>query len=276
MATGLRTTLKQGGRESGHKQGARHLGYMAGAAPGVLQIEAFDENLKGKRILQFIASKGRVGAAAAATTPIFEIAEADSGEVFARKVLVSIPSRPSYEFLRTKWDVHYNISDTREWILIVTYIVNAPKPLCLFCEDGVELPDVVMKKLAAVQGVTIICQRGLGGRIGGANLVGYDVVFLPAIDNVGTGSGPESGAILSILNQLSPVKGGIYEDRMEWLKELRITGAGLVWSRASGISWYDPAETIRVAGRSEGIAGRGQSPQVISGYLRVLADMLAR
>jgi hypothetical protein len=210
-----------------------------------LHIEAFNDNLRGKRILQYIRGRNDAG------TPVFETA-------FARKVLVSTGSKPSHELLRTRWDVHYSISDPKEWILIVTYIANAPKPLCVLCEDGAELPDIVMKKVATIQGVTIVCQRLMTNGIGGLN--NYDVLFFPPVDDIG---GNESAIMLQALNALAPSS----EDRREWLKELRIAGAGLVWSRQSGISWYDPAETA---------SSNRHSVEVISGYLRILADSLAQ
>jgi hypothetical protein len=223
--------------------------------PDILHIEAFSDNLRGKRILQYIrAGKDR-------GTPIIDRAEADSADAFARKVLITAGSRPSHELLRTQWNVHYSVSDPKEWILIVTYIVNAPKPLCVVCEDGAELPDIVMKKLASVQGVTIICQRMMTNGLRG--LANYDALFFPAIDDIG---GNESAMILQALNMLCPGA----EDRREWLKELRVAGAGLVWSRQSGISWYDPVETIRTVG-----GGSHHTVDIISGYLRILADSLS-
>jgi hypothetical protein len=223
----------------------------------ILHIEAFSDNLRGKRILQYIRP-GRSGSG----TPVVDRAEADSADAFARKVLISAAVRPSHELLRTHWDVHYSIADSKEWILIVTYIVNAPKPLCVVCEDGAELPDIVMKKVASVAGVTIICQRLMTNGIRGLNA--YDVIFFPPIDDI---TGNESGAILQALNTLSPGA----EDRREWLKELRVAGAGLVWSRQTGICWYDPVETIRTIGFS----AKNHTVEIISGYLRVLAELLS-
>jgi hypothetical protein len=229
--------------------------------PDILHIEAFDDSLRGKRILQYVHDGKSRG-----ETPLIERAEADSADAYARRVLITAATRPSHELFKARWDVHYSISDPREWILIVTYIVNAPKPLCVVCEAGAELPDVVMKKLASVQGVTIICQRNLTMTgVRGINL--YDTVFMPPIDDPGSADG---SAVLHILGNIMPAGG---DDRREWLKELRAGGAGLVWSRNSGICWYDPVETIRTLG---GSGGSHANTGLIGGYLRVFADMLSK
>jgi hypothetical protein len=236
---------------------------MSTSQPDILHIEAFDDNLRGRRILQFLGGKAQPQA-----TPIYERAEADSADAFQRKVLITAASASSQEYLRTRWDVHYNLADPKEWILIVTYIVNAPKPLCVVCE-GVDLPDLVMKKIATVAGVTILCQRQLTGGPGGPgskNIGLYDVIFLPVVDDIG---GTEANTILHLFNTLSPV-GASSEDRREWLKELRVARAGLVWSRHSGVSWYDPNETVKTIG-----GNRTHNVGVIAGYLRTLADVLS-
>jgi hypothetical protein len=225
-----------------------------GGTPDVLQIEAFDDGLRGKKILQY------VGGGTGSVNSLVNRIEADASEPFARKVLITAAPRPAKELFRTQWDVIFNIADTREWILVVTYIMNAPKPILVVCEDGAEFPEVVLKKLAGIAGLTTLCQRGLGVAKSARM---YDVVYMPVIDD------PGSAAATGVLGHLAGLEpSGGREDRRGWLKELRVAGAGLVWSREGGICWYDPVEKIVRQ------SGGGGMAAVIADHLQVLADAL--
>ena len=237
----------------------------------VLTIENFDAPLRGTKILQYIF-KGCLDA------PLYEIAAA-GGEPFARSILIA-PSRAvgAQQFFRTAWDAVFQVRSTvingsnsnnsiqtqqtsQDWSFILTYITNSPKPICIFVEDGIDPPDAFIKRLP--QSATLIVQKTLGTRLSSL----YDTIYFPSIVEA---QSQEANIILGCLDILLASKN---EDRRSWLKELRVVGAGIVWTRyeerstQGSVYWYDPGDTD--------VAVNKLPSSVVASHLKVLAGMLA-
>jgi hypothetical protein len=231
----------------------------------VMTIENFDTPLRGSKILQFTLK----GCQAA---PIYEMAAA-GGEPFARSILVA-PARAvgAQQFFRTAWDAVFQIAvgaqqqqqqqqSNQDWSFVLTYISNSPKPACIFIEEGIEPPEVFIKRLPAQ--ITLIVQKTLGTRISPI----YDTVFFPPINEP---ISQEGNAVLGTLDILLAIRN---DERRTWLKELRVAGAGLVWTRvgertqSGSVYWYDPADTEVTVNKLPA--------SVVASHLKVLASMLA-
>jgi hypothetical protein len=238
----------------------------------VLTIENFDATLRGTKILQYIL-KGCQDA------PLYEIAAA-GGEPFSRSILIA-PSRAvgAQQFFRTAWDAVFQVraavnqqtansyngtqsqQASQDWSFILTYITNSPKPVCIFVEDGIDPPDAFIKKLP--QTATLIVQKTIGQRPSSL----YDTIYFPPISEANS---HEANIILSCLDILLASKN---EDRRSWLKELRVAGAGIVWTRfeersqQGAVYWYDPTDTD--------VAVNKLPVSVVASHLKVLAGMLS-
>jgi hypothetical protein len=227
-----------------------------------MTIENFDTPLRGSKILQYTL-KGCQSA------PLYEIAAA-GGESFARSILVA-PARAAaaQQFFRTAWDAVFQIQPLQQqqqhqiqqdWSFILTYISNSPKPTCILIEEGIDPPEAFIKRLP--QHTTLIVQKPLGSR---PSLV-YDTIFFPPI---GEPVSQEANYVLSVLDILLQNKN---DERRSWLKELRVAGAGIVWTRVAesrsqgAVYWYDPNDTeVRI---------NKLSPSIVAEHLKILANLL--
>jgi hypothetical protein len=250
----------------------------------VMTIENFDTPLRNSKILQYTLKNSQ-------QTPLYEIAAAGS-ENFARSILVA-PSRAvgAQQFFRTAWDAVFQIQPVtanssvtqqqlqsqfgtyssnnivggiqqqqQDWSFILTYISNSPKPSCIFIEDGIDPPEAFIKRLP--QHVTLIVQKSLGLRPSQQ----FDTIFFPPITEP---SSQEANYVLGTLDILLQNKN---DERRSWLKELRVAGAGLVWTRVAesqshgAVYWYDPHDSeVRI---------NKLPPSIVAEHLKVIASLL--
>jgi hypothetical protein len=231
----------------------------------VLELEAFDGEMQGRKILQYTND-------ATGTSVLGVLANN-----YERKVLICSAARSPTLWFKAGWDVIFQIRDNKEWLHVLTYIAHAPKPMCVVAEEGAEIPEVVMNRLSGAAGITILCQRRLGAHVPQGyqqpRLGVYDIIFMPPIADPRSAEADACLAIIGSLMGASASIGAAVETRRAWLKELRSAEAGICWSRTAGVSWYDPADVMpRHIGSG---AGQVQAQaQAVAGHLRVLADML--
>ena len=221
----------------------------------VLEIEAFDGDTQGKKILQIVNDSTR--------TSLANILN----DNYERRVLIST-SRTPYLLFKAKWDVIFTVNDNRDWIHILTYITHAPKSLCVVADDGVDVPEQVLKRIPAAAGVTMVCQRHF--RPLATSFTAYDIILLPPISDHGSSDATTCLQILSVI-----LGQGNQEMRRSWLKELRAAGAGIAWSRRAGVTWYDPADVAPTTLASHQNQAMLTS-LVVAGQLRLLADLLGK
>ncbi len=198
------------------------------AAGDTLQIEAFQTNLHGARILcQGPFPEGK-------QPPILD-AVTDRKQPFQKKVLLTHTPFSFSKALPLSYDATFQVSTATDWSLALTYVVHAPKPLLLVAEDLPAIPEAVWSRLP--RGLTFVQFASTPQRL----FRPYDAVFFAAIDDPTT---PYSDftyrGVQALLGAVGP------KEFREIVSELRVANAGIAWSKVDeandkgGLYWYDP------------------------------------
>jgi hypothetical protein len=200
------------------------------AAADTIQLEAFNVNLHGTKILcQGPWSDGKY-------PPILDSVK-KLRDPFKRQVLVSRTPFSFSKALPLQYDATFQVKETADWSLILTYLAYAPKPALAIIED-VEVPDAVWGKLAS----TITCVHITATPI--RNVRAYDAVFFAPIGEAGTtaSTGWNAGGYAEfVFHQLQMLyKGAALTSAhyKEIVQELRVASAGLAYTSGT-IYWYD-------------------------------------
>jgi hypothetical protein len=233
--------------------------YPRMAATEVVKLENFDTPLHGHRTLFFYDPRSTAG-----LPGLFDIIL--HGEAYSRRILLTAPASPSSSLFRAEWDAVFQPADQKEWSLILTYALYAPKHICIVIDDGLAVPDIFLQKLPA--GSTVIAVRSLDHATE-APLARYDTVCFPPVADT---TSMEAAAILKIVSALT--RTADTETKRAWLRELRVAKAALIWTRvgeptATGASyWYDPTDGPAPADT------RKLPPHLIAAHMRALAAQL--
>jgi hypothetical protein len=200
------------------------------AAADTIQLEAFNVNLHGSKILcQGPWLDGKY-------PPILDSVK-KLRDPFKRQVLVSRTPFSFSKALPLQYDATFQVKETADWSLILTYLAYAPKPALAIIED-VEVPDAVWGKLAS----TITCVHITATPI--RNVRAYDAVFFAPIGETGmvASAGWNAGGYAEfVFHQLQMLyKGAALTSAhyKEIVQELRVAGAGLAYTGGT-IYWYD-------------------------------------
>jgi hypothetical protein len=193
-----------------------------------VQIDAFNTNLHGSRILcQGPFPNGKYA-------PIMDSIQ-KLREPFKKKILLTRTAFSFSKYLPLQYDAVFQVKDTHDWTLILTYITYAPKPLLVVTED-VPIPDGVWQKLnKTTTFVNITSSYQL-------NIRPYDTIFFAPIEELTTSY---TEYVLKILQSVYKVSYSQKEHK-EVLQELRVADAGICWTRYEedsqngAIYWYDP------------------------------------
>ena len=193
-----------------------------------VQIDAFNTNLHGCRILcqgPFLNEK---------YAPIMDSIQ-KLRDPFKKKILLTNTAFSLSKYLPLQYDAVFQVKDSQDWTLILTYITQAPKPLLVVAED-VAIPEGLWQKLnRSTTFVNINSSYQL-------NIRPYDAIFFAPIEEVTTSY---TEYVFKILQSLYKVNYSQKEHK-EVLQELRVAGAGIVWTRheedtkGGAIYWYDP------------------------------------
>ncbi len=228
------------------------------SATDVVKLENFDTPLVGHHTL-FLYDPRSVAPLPGLVDTVLH------GEAYSRRILLTTPACTLSSLFRAEWDAVYQPADQKEWSLILTYCLYAPKRLCVVVDDGLAVPDAFFQRLPA--GTTVIAIKSLDGAAE-LQLGRCDAVCFPAISDT---TGMEAAAILKIVGGLAGNPSST-ESRRAWLRELRVARAGLIWTRigepasTGAVYWYDPAD---------GPAGIKRLPaHLIAGHMRTLAVQL--
>lgn len=191
-----------------------------------IHIDAFQASLHGAKILcQGPFAKGKL-------PPIMESIEA-LRTPFKRKVLLT--GKESHVFLLSKtlplhYDAAFQLSDTADWSLALTYILNAPKDVLVVAED-VYIPDAVWPKLNKSVTFVYVTSAPL------KQVQVFDAIFFAKVEDlthpyVDTAYKAVLAASKKVYAQTA------FKDV---LLELRVANAGLAWLKeTNSLSWYDP------------------------------------
>ena len=192
-----------------------------------IQIDAFSTNLHGARILcQGPFPNGRYA-------PIMESIQ-KLREPFKKKILLTRTTFSLSKYLPLQYDAVFQVKDTHDWTLILTYITYAPKPLLVVSED-VPIPDGLWQKLnKSTTFVNISSSHVL-------NVRPYDAIFFASIEELTISYAEYVFKVLQSIYKSSYTQ----KEHKEVLQELRVAGAGICWTRheesgaGGSIYWYD-------------------------------------
>ena len=187
-----------------------------------IKIDAFNTNLHGCRILC-------QGPFLNKYAPIMESIQ-KLKEPFKKKILLTKIAFSFCKYLPLQYDGVFQVKDSQDWTLILTYITYAPKPLLVVSEDVI-IPDALWQKLNKTTFVNITSLH--------VNIRPYDAIFFSPIEELST---PYTDYALKVLQSVYKASYS-QKDHKEILQELRVAGAGICWSKheeEGNIYWYDP------------------------------------
>ena len=200
-----------------------------------IKLDAFNTNLHGCRILC-------QGPFPKQYPPIMESIQ-KLREPFKKRILLSNTPFGISKYLPMAYDTVFQMKESVDWTLLLTYITYAPKPLLVVSEDIV-IPDGLWPKITRqttfvnITSVMVLHVRS------------YDAIFFTPMEDV---SNSYADYVFKLLQSLYRASYSTKEHR-EILQELRVAQAGLVWSKVDeesqggSVCWYDPV-SIQAADR---------------------------
>jgi hypothetical protein len=193
-----------------------------------VQIDAFNKNLHGCRILCQGPFPNRKYA------PIMESIQ-KLREPFKKKILLTRAAFSLSKFIPLQYDATFQVKDSQDWTLILTYITYAPKPLLVVAED-VPIPDALWQKINRTTTFVNITSSNV------LNIRPYDTIFFAPIEELTNSYTDYVYKLLqSVYKQSYTTK-----EHKEVLQELRVALAGICWTKyeedtsGGAIYWYDP------------------------------------
>ena len=193
-----------------------------------IKLDAFNTNLHGCRILC-------QGPFPKQYPPIMESIQ-KLREPFKKRILLTNTPFGISTYLPMAYDTVFQMKDTTDWTLLLTYLTYAPKPLLVISEDIV-IPDGLWPKVSRqTTFVNFTSSQVIPIRP-------YDAVFFASMEEVSNSYADHMYKMLQILYRAS-YSG---KEHREILQELRVARAGLVWSRideesqGGSVFWYDPS-----------------------------------
>jgi hypothetical protein len=195
-----------------------------------IQIDSFNTNLHGCRILcQGPFPNGKY-------PPIMESIQ-KLRDPFKKKILLSKAAFSLSKYLPLQYDAVFQVKDTHDWTLILTYITYAPKPLLVVAED-IPIPDGLWQKLnRTITFINISTSYVI-------NIRPYDAIFFAPIEELTTSYTEYVYKLLQSAYRTTYTQ----KEHKEVLHELRVANAGICWTRheedttGGNIYWYDPVE----------------------------------
>jgi len=196
-----------------------------------IQIDAFNTNLHSCRILcqgPFPNHK---------YPPIMESIQ-QLRDPFKKKILLTKTAFSLSKYVPLQYDGVFQVKDSHDWTLILTYITYAPKPLLVVSEDIV-IPDGLWQKVN--RSVTFVNVQSSYVQ----HIRPYDAIFFAPVEEL---TSSYSEYIFKVLQNVYKPSYTLKEHK-EVIQELRIAKAGVAWTRfeensnGGNIYWYDPVES---------------------------------
>jgi len=131
------------------------------------------------------------------------------------------------------YDAVFQARDSNDWTMIVTYLTYVVKPALVVCDIAV--PDALWKKLG--KDITFIHLSAVAPL---SSIRAYDCIFFA-----------EDAEVQRVIQTVYKASYSANENK-EILQELRVAGAGLVWTRrdesvGGAMYWYDPVAKQQAA-----------------------------
>lgn len=193
----------------------------------IIQLEAFNAHLHGSKILcQGPFKQGKY-------PPVMDSIQ-QLRSPFKKKILISNTTFSLSKYVPMPYDSHFQVKDSQDWTLALTYMTYAPKPLLVMIED-VAIPDGLWQKLN--RQTTLV--HWVSAPI--LHIRPYDAIFFSPIDDTIS----YSDVVYKILQSVYKASYSVKEHK-EITQELRVAAAGMVWSKidedgqGGSVYWYDP------------------------------------
>lgn len=198
-----------------------------------INVEAFDTHLHGTKILcqgPFPSDK---------LPPVLDAVK-NIRDPFKKTVLLTKDANYFKRCIPITYDATYQISESADWSLALTYMSHCPKP-ALIIIDNLHIPDAFWAHVTR----RITCIHWMTSPVALKPQTPYDSVFFASIQDI------HLPYTEFVFNQIKAVYSSTYSQKefREILQELRIAGAGLVWTRINeksaggSIYWYDVTRT---------------------------------
>lgn len=212
-----------------------------------IHLEGFSESLRGSRT--FI-----VGSNPQCLKGVIDRLSADVSNR-GRHVLVHYGSAVPRWLQRLGWDAFFNVRDTQDLKLAITFIQHMTKPGRVVWVGDVP-GQAVMAHLTKIDGLSLVVAAAQAPSLTPGNE--WQAIFWP------------SGATAEEVESTVVARMGVQGRLRSIMSELRGAGVGLVWSsireaKGGALYWYDPAE----GGQAAPI-----DPEETAEILRGLADSL--
>jgi hypothetical protein len=205
-----------------------------------IQLEAFTTPLHGAKILYCLPPLPLQGQgpqeSRALTHPPWSDWISKLREPFRKKIRLSphlFPFRSCT--VAASYDATFQVKDTQDWTLVLTYITYAPKPLLVVVEDT-PIPDGLWQKLTSATTLIHLTSQPV------VRLQPYDAIFFSPMEEVSTSYTDYTHRILQASYRATYTA----KEHKEVLQELRVAKAGLTWTRVNestptgSVYWYDP------------------------------------
>jgi len=194
----------------------------------LIKMEAFNTNLHGCRILcQGPFSKRHY-------PPIMDSIQ-KLRDPYKKRILLSKTAVSISKYMPMSYDAVFQMKDAADWTLALTYMTYAPKPLLIVTED-IPIPDGLWQKLTRQMTFVNFTSTQV------IHIRPYDAIFFAPVEDVSATQIDYGHKILqSIYRSNYSAK-----EHKEIVQELRVAGAGLVWtkveeeSQGGNVFWYDP------------------------------------
>ena len=193
-----------------------------------IKIDAFNTNLHGCRIL----CQGPFPSAKYA--PIMDSIQ-KLRDPFKKKILLTRTAFSLSKYLPLQYDATFQVKDSQDWTMILTYITYAPKPLLVVAED-VQIPDGLWQKINRTTTFVNITSSLV------INIRPYDAIFFAPVEELATSYTEYMYKILQSIYKVNYSQ----KEHKEVLQELRVANAGICWTKhdedtaGGNIYWYDP------------------------------------
>jgi hypothetical protein len=115
---------------------------MSSGGQQTITLEAFEANLRGTSILWYLSPHSK---------PQYPLGFIDQvvtdAPPFAKKILIISQQTPVGWRLVDDWDVVFRPTTGPEWSLLLTYLLNSPKPVLAILAPGCFVPAALLQKL---------------------------------------------------------------------------------------------------------------------------------
>lgn len=212
----------------------------------VVHLEAFESNLRGKKIQWFINSS------TCQYPPGFQEQLITDSPQFQTRILITSPTSSEAWKLVDNWNIIYSVKNNHDWSLLLTVIINQENlynTLVVFSPEVI-VPGGFFQKIQSSikQGKTatyLLLTYLHSVNVQTLSMMYIEALFFPGSHTLDEQSIDKLQLVLQVLSP-SVLKGLVLRDS---LRELRSAGAGFVLSslesslRQSTLYWYYASES---------------------------------